>query len=100
MHEAESWVRDDELKARELFQQAAAVDGTEPITLSRYLEFEIAHSGNDTIARLATPLIRSAIERCRKQIEARVNLPGPGPALPCFLFLWRSRWTPSRRLPS
>jgi ppGpp synthetase/RelA/SpoT-type nucleotidyltranferase len=72
---AESWVREDESKARELFQQAVGVDATAPVALSRYIEFEIAHTSNNTVARLAAPMIRNAIDRCRKQIEARMNLP-------------------------
>jgi ppGpp synthetase/RelA/SpoT-type nucleotidyltranferase len=72
---AESWVRDDESKVHDLFYQAVAVDATEPVALARYLEFEITHVSNNTVARLAAPMIRNAIERCRKQIEARVNLP-------------------------
>ena len=72
---AESWVRDDETRARQLFHQAVAVDATAPVALLRYLEFEIAHVSNNTVARLAAPMIRNAIDRCGKQIEARVNLP-------------------------
>ncbi len=72
---AESSVRDDESKARDLFHQAVAVDATAPTALARYLEFETAHVSNDIVARLAAPMIRNAIDRCRKQIEARVNLP-------------------------
>ena len=72
---AESWVRDDESKVHDLFHQAVAVDATAPVALVRYLEFEIAHVSNNTVARLAAPMIRNAIDRCRKQIEARVNLP-------------------------
>ena len=30
---------------------------------------------NNTVARLAVAMIRNAIDRCRKQIEARVNVP-------------------------
>ncbi len=72
---AESWVRDDETKARRLFHQAVAADATAPVALVRYIEFEIAHVSDNTVARLAAPMIRNAIGRCRKQIEARVNLP-------------------------
>jgi ppGpp synthetase/RelA/SpoT-type nucleotidyltranferase len=72
---AGSWARDDESKARELFHQAVGVDATAPVALLRYIEFEIAHTSSNTVARLAAPMIHSAIERCRKQIEARVNLP-------------------------
>ncbi len=73
---AESWVRsNEESKGRQLFYEAVAVDATDPVALTRYLEFEIAHVSNNIVARLAAPMIRNAIERCRKQIEARMNLP-------------------------
>ncbi|MGA2062339.1 MAG: RyR domain-containing protein, partial [Thermoguttaceae bacterium] len=72
---AESWVRDDESKVRDLFHQAVTIDAAAPEALARYLEFEIAHTSNNTVARLAAPMIHSAIDRCSKQIEARVNLP-------------------------
>jgi ppGpp synthetase/RelA/SpoT-type nucleotidyltranferase len=72
---AESWARDDESKARGLFRQAVAVDSTEPVTLSRYFEFEIAHLCNNLVVDLGAPMIRNAVARCHKQIEARVNLP-------------------------
>jgi len=44
---AENWAREDDSQARRLYHDAAAVDATEPVTLCRYLEFEIAHIGND-----------------------------------------------------
>jgi ppGpp synthetase/RelA/SpoT-type nucleotidyltranferase len=72
---AETWTREDESKARALFREAVAADATEPVTLSRYLEFEIAHASSRAVIHLAEPMIRSAVERCRKQIEARMNLP-------------------------
>lgn len=72
---AESWADADAAKARDLFHQAAAADATEPLTLCCYLEFEIDHSGHGAIIPLAAPMIRNAMERCRKEIEARVNLP-------------------------
>jgi ppGpp synthetase/RelA/SpoT-type nucleotidyltranferase len=72
---AESWAREDETKARDIYQQAVAADPTEPAALCRYLEFEVAHLTNDTVVRLASPMIRNAMERCRSQIEGRVNLP-------------------------
>ena len=92
---AESWVRDDETKARQLFHQAVAVDASEPVALSRYLEFEIAHASNNTVARLAAPMIRNAIDRCRKQIEARMNLPWAWASRACSTCWSRSptkRW--------
>jgi hypothetical protein len=71
---AETWVGQDDAQARELFAQAVALGATEPITLCRYVEFEIARVGGNAVVQLAAPMIRSAMERCRKQIEARVNL--------------------------
>src|SRR5207237_492494 len=70
---ADCVARDDDHKARELFHQAAQADASEPVTLSRYLEFEIAHLGNDHAVRLSAPMIQTAMERCRKQIEGKVN---------------------------
>jgi ppGpp synthetase/RelA/SpoT-type nucleotidyltranferase len=72
---AESWLREDDSEAGKRFHEAVGVDATEPVTLSRYLEFEIAHSRNDAVVHMAEPMIQSAADRCRKQIEARVNVP-------------------------
>jgi ppGpp synthetase/RelA/SpoT-type nucleotidyltranferase len=73
---AESWVRDNDLaSARAFFKEAMDIDSTEPVTLCRYLEFEVTRNGNQTAFRVATPMIQSAISRCYRQIEARVNVP-------------------------
>ncbi len=72
---AESWAREDETKARDIYQQAVTSDPTEPAALCRYLEFEVAHLTNDTVVRLGSPMIQNAMQRCRIQIEGRVNLP-------------------------
>lgn len=64
--------RDNE--ARELFCRAVAVDGTEPVSLTRFLEFETAHHGTDRPIRLAAPMIRSALKRAEHQIEVGANL--------------------------
>jgi len=84
---AESWRHDEEDRARDLFGQAAAIDPTEPLTLCRYLEFEIAHHNSGAIISLAAPLIRSAMDRCHKQIEGRVNLPAAWACLGTFHLL-------------
>jgi ppGpp synthetase/RelA/SpoT-type nucleotidyltranferase len=81
---AESWAREDETKARDIYQQAVAADATEPVALCRYLEFEVAHLTNDTVVRLASPMIRNAMERCRSQIAGRVNLPAAWASLTVF----------------
>jgi ppGpp synthetase/RelA/SpoT-type nucleotidyltranferase len=85
---AECWAKEDENKARDKFREAADVDGTEPSTLSRYIEFEVCHLSSDSIIRLASPMIRSSMVRCRKQIEAGINLPRAWASLAVFhLFL-------------
>ncbi len=84
---AESIARDDDDGARELFHEAIQADATEPVTLARYLEFEIAHVNNDNPVRFAAPMIRSAIDRCHKQIEAQVNLPAAWSSLGFFHLL-------------
>lgn len=84
---AECVARDDDERARKLFHEAIQADATEPVTLARYLEFEIAHLNNDNAVRLATPMIRTAMERSRKQIEARVNLPAAWSSLAFFHLL-------------
>lgn len=64
----------DDVKARELFAEAVAADGTEPLTLVRYLEFEAARLASDIPLRMATPMIRAALARAGHQIESRANL--------------------------
>jgi ppGpp synthetase/RelA/SpoT-type nucleotidyltranferase len=81
---AESWVRDDESKARQLFHEAIVLDPSEPVTLSRYLELEVARISNDRVLQLTAPMISNAVTRCRKQIEARVNLPWAWSSLALF----------------
>ena len=84
---ADCVARDDDQEARELFHKAIQADASEPMTLSRYLEFEIAHLGNDNAVRLSTPLITAAMGRCQKQIEGRVNLPAAWSSLAMFSLL-------------
>ncbi|MFA5262255.1 MAG: hypothetical protein WC378_00410 [Opitutaceae bacterium] len=81
-------LENDDVEARRLFALAVAADGTEPLTLARYLEFEAAHLGNDNPLRLASPMIRTAIARAERQIEARANLASAWSAVAVFhLFL-------------
>jgi ppGpp synthetase/RelA/SpoT-type nucleotidyltranferase len=84
---AESWAREQPEKARTIFHRAAGVDSTEPVTLSRYIEFEVAHSSSDVVVQLAAPMIRSAMDRARKEIEGRVNLPWAWSSLAVFHLL-------------
>ncbi|MFH0953777.1 MAG: RyR domain-containing protein [Verrucomicrobiota bacterium] len=84
---AESWAREDESKARDLFHKAVAVDATEPVTLSRHIEFEVAHTTSNAVVRIVAPMIRNSMDRCRKEIGARVNLPYAWASLAVFHLL-------------
>jgi ppGpp synthetase/RelA/SpoT-type nucleotidyltranferase len=64
----------DDVEARRLFAKAVAADGTEPLTLMRYLEFEAGSANSESPLRMATPMIRAALARARHQIESRANL--------------------------
>jgi ppGpp synthetase/RelA/SpoT-type nucleotidyltranferase len=81
---AESWVRDDEFKARQLLHEAIVLNPSEPVTLSRYLELEVAHASSDRVLQLTAPMISDAMKRSQKQIEARVNLPWAWSSLAVF----------------
>ena len=81
---AESWELIDDAKALEIFHRAIEIDGTEPLTLARYLEFEVAHLSHSTVLLLAAPMIRDAVRRCEIEIEGRVNLPAAWSSLALF----------------
>ncbi|HPA17494.1 MAG TPA: RyR domain-containing protein [Verrucomicrobiae bacterium] len=70
-------------KARQLFRRAMAADPTDPVTVCRYVEFEAEKEGH-AVLDLALPMVRTAMVRARKQIEARVNLSGAWSALALF----------------
>lgn len=76
-------------QARDLFHLAAKADPTDPIVICRYLQFEIGAAGDESVLRLAEPIVRAGIDRARKQIEARVNLPGAWSALSLLLLVAR-----------
>ena len=85
---AECWAHGDhEDKAEVCFRRALAADATEPHALCRYLELQIRHTHNDTVVRLAEPMIRNAIGRCLTQIEGRVNLAHAWSSLVVFRLL-------------
>jgi ppGpp synthetase/RelA/SpoT-type nucleotidyltranferase len=84
---ADCVAREDDQAARELFHQAIQADATEPVTLSRYLEFETAHLANDNAVRLSTPMINAAVIRCQRQIEGNVNLPAAWSSVAAFLLM-------------
>jgi ppGpp synthetase/RelA/SpoT-type nucleotidyltranferase len=78
--EAALLCHDDEAAA-EAYHQAITRDATEPGSLARYLEHEVALHRDRGLVRLAEPMIRNAMHRCRTQIEGCVNLPGAWAAL-------------------
>jgi len=84
---ADCVAREDDHAARELFHKAIQADATEPVTLSRYLEFETARLSNDNAVRLSTPMINAAVARCQRQIEGNVNLPAAWSSLAVFSLL-------------
>jgi ppGpp synthetase/RelA/SpoT-type nucleotidyltranferase len=84
---ADSLVYENPSKAREHFHRAVSLDPTDPVTLCRYLEFEVEHSTNNTVVLLAAPMIRDSMDRCRKQIEAIVNVPWAWSSLATFHLL-------------
>lgn len=71
---ADTWRSVDDERARELHRQAVERDPTHPTCLCNYLEYELAWQRTIDVVQLMAPSIRGAIERCRKQIEAGVDL--------------------------
>jgi ppGpp synthetase/RelA/SpoT-type nucleotidyltranferase len=87
---AECWANtNDDDEAGKLFRQAVELDATEPLTVCRFLEFEIAHLRNYDMVPLTAPMIRKSMERCHKEIEAKVNLPIAWSCLAVFQLLMR-----------
>ncbi|MBU1712413.1 MAG: hypothetical protein KKD47_04835 [Proteobacteria bacterium] len=72
---AGTWKGVDEEKARELYRQAFEVEPSDPYSLGNYLEYEITHRKDPSIAGLMKPVINAAIRRCRDQAEVGMNLP-------------------------
>jgi ppGpp synthetase/RelA/SpoT-type nucleotidyltranferase len=79
--------RDDDLRAGNMFQKALLADHTEPLSLCRFLEFEVARQSTDATVRLAEPLIHRSMDRCRREISAGVNLPVAWSSLAVFQLL-------------
>lgn len=75
---------DEEAQAEARFREALAVDSAEPRSLCGYLQFEVAHQRGDAVIRLAAPMIRNAMARCRTQIAGGVNLPTAWSCLAVF----------------
>ena len=70
---AGSWKKVDETKARDLYRRAFEVDPYDTYALGNFLEYELRH--NPGVLRVAGPLIRRAIERCRAHADVGINLP-------------------------
>ena len=79
--------RDENERASELFRKAIVLDPTEPLSFCRFLEFEIVRQGNNTMVSLTEPMIHRVTDRCRKEIQAGVNLPIAWSCLSIFQLL-------------
>ncbi len=79
--------RGDDQRAGELFRKAIVLDPTEPLSFCRFLEFEVARQRNDAVVRLTEPMIQRAMDRCRREIQAGVNLPVAWSCLAVFQLL-------------
>jgi len=86
--EAALLCHDDEAAAT-AYHEAITRDAAEPGSLARYLEHEVARHRDRGLVRLAEPMIRSAMQRSRTQIEGCVNLPGAWAALSLLHLLVR-----------
>jgi ppGpp synthetase/RelA/SpoT-type nucleotidyltranferase/Tfp pilus assembly protein PilF len=72
----EAWREEDNWeRARDAYRGAFNLDATRPDVLCQYLLFEIDERRDPHVAKLTAPVIRDALVRCRKQIEAEVNVP-------------------------
>lgn len=72
---AGTWKALDEERARSLYQQAFAVDPSDPYAVSNYLVYEIAYRRDLTPVGLMKPAINTAIQRSRDQADVSMNLP-------------------------
>ncbi|MGD0537503.1 MAG: RyR domain-containing protein [Verrucomicrobiota bacterium] len=79
--------RGDNLSAGNCFQKAILADHTEPLCVSRFLEFEVARQQTEAPVHLAKPVILQAMDRCRREIAAGVNLPVAWSSLAVFQLL-------------
>ena len=81
--------RGDDERASQMFRKAIVVDPTEPLSFCRFLEFEVARQRNDAVVRLTEPMIQRVMERCRREIQAGVNLPVAWSCLAIFQLLMK-----------
>jgi ppGpp synthetase/RelA/SpoT-type nucleotidyltranferase len=72
---AGTWRGIDEDRVRDLYRRAFELDPSDPYPLGNYLEREIIHRRDPSLARGLAPVVEAAIERCRQQSEVGVNLP-------------------------
>jgi tetratricopeptide (TPR) repeat protein len=82
---ASTWRGIDDDRARELYRRAFELDPANPGALGSYLELELGH--NPGLLASARPLLEQGIERCRRHVAARINLPWAMLDLGRFLLL-------------
>jgi len=66
----------DQNAAQDLFRRAFDADPSHPDCVNSYLENEISRRRDVAVVSMMGPALNAARERCRRQIEAEVNLPG------------------------
>jgi len=72
---ADTYRHDNENRARSICRRAFELDPTHPECLAAFIEYEIAARKDCDALALLSPTLEAACDRCRKQIEAEVNLP-------------------------
>jgi ppGpp synthetase/RelA/SpoT-type nucleotidyltranferase len=72
---AGTWKNIDPAKARELYRKAYEIDSSNPFPLGKYIEYEVASSKSITVISMLRPSIERALQRCRDQADAQINLP-------------------------
>jgi ppGpp synthetase/RelA/SpoT-type nucleotidyltranferase len=70
---AGTWKGIDDARARDLYRQGFELDPADPYALGNYLELELPH--HPALLDTVRPLLRRAVERGRRHVEAGINLP-------------------------
>lgn len=72
---AGTWKNIDEDMAFKLYKMAFDIDPGNSYVLGNYLEYELRSHGDASIIPLLHNALEAAIKRCRKQVEAGMNIP-------------------------
>ncbi len=61
--------------ARNCYRQAHEIDPSDPYALGNYIAEELMIKGDEGVIRYFHAALRGAVQRCRLQVEVKVNLP-------------------------